>query len=234
MIEIDDQTLMAFADGELDVNDAAEVREALEHDATLQARLEKLHDMDGLLRAAIAPGSDVPNRFAQLLRPTASVLPFRRAWVPVGAALAAGLAVWMGGITLTGQTAWLHQTDHGIAIAGPVAEAASNAPSGTLLKDGNLVVRPVVSFTATDSRPCRDLNLRDGNRSVRVIACHDGGGWMVEAMANVPVSQDGETYRPAGAAKSPVIDAALTQLGAAEPMSESEETAAISRNWSTK
>lgn len=235
MIEIDDETLMAFADGELDATAAAEVRDALDYDAALQMRLEKLRDADGLLRAAISPGSDIPSRFTQLLKP-APALKFRRAWVPAGAALAAGLAVWMMGVVLSGPAAWLRQTDQGLAVAGPLAEAATRTPSGTSFEVGTLIVQPVVSFTAADGRPCRDLHLRNDDRAARFIACRDvkSGNWLVEAMANVPNTNREDTYRPAGAQVSPVIDSALARLGGKEPMDAKAETDAIARNWTVK
>ncbi|NOT41337.1 MAG: hypothetical protein HOP13_12675 [Alphaproteobacteria bacterium] len=235
MIEIDEQTLMAFADGELDAAAAAEVRHALEHDAALQARLEKLNEADGQLRAAIAPGSDIPSRFAQLLKPAAPAFKLRHAWIPASAALAAALAIWVTSAVLTTPTAWIQQTDQGLAIAGPLADAAAKTPSGTTFEAGKLRIQPVVSFTADSGRPCRDLSLRDGERTARVIACREAqsGHWIVEAMASVPASDPG-AYRTAGAPRNAIIGAALTSLGAVAPMDARQETDAIARNWAAK
>jgi hypothetical protein len=211
------------------------VREALEHHAALQARLEKVQEMDGLLRAAIAPGSEMPSRFARLLQPAAPVVRLRSAWLPAGAAIAAGLAIWMMGTVLTGPAAWLQQTDDGLAIVGPLANAAAATPSGTTLAADNLRIQPVVSFTAANGSLCRDINLRDGDRAARIIACRKAGTgrWIVEAMATVP-AQGETTYRPAGAPQSAIVDAALKDLGAKEPMDADEEAAAIARNWAAK
>jgi hypothetical protein len=235
MTRIDDQTLMAFADGELNAAEAALVRKALEHDAALRDRLEKLHEMDGLLRAAITPGSEMPSRFAALLKPAASVVPMRRrVWIPAGAAIAAGLAVWMlGTALLSGQASWLRNTDDGVAIAGPLAAAAATAPSGKLLTAGDLRIRPVVSFVANDGRPCRELHVRETDMTARVIACRNAFAdtWFVEALANVPAEEFGSSYETAGAVRNPVIDAALARLGVKATMGADDENAAIARKW---
>jgi hypothetical protein len=238
MTNIDDQTLMAFADGELDAAEAAQVREALEHDAALRERLERLHNMDGLLRAAIVPGSDMPERFARLLKPSATIVPLRRrTWIPAGAAIAAGLAVWMlSGVLLSGPAGWLKNTDDGVAIGGPLAAAAVSAPSGELVTAGDLRVRPVVSFVANDGRPCRELLVREADMAARVIACRNAFAdtWFVEALANVPAEEFATAYQTAGITKNPVIDAALARLGVRSTMGATEENAAIARKWTAK
>lgn len=235
MTRIDDQTLMAFADGELNAAEAALVREALEHDAELGERLERLREVDGLLRAAIAPGSQIPYRFANLLKPAATVVPLRRrVWVPAGAAIAAGFAIWMlGAQLLSGHSNWLKNTNDGVAIEGPLAAAAMKAPSGKLVTVGDLRIRPVVSFVANDGRPCRELHIRESDMAARVIACRNAFAdtWFVEALANVPAEELAATYETAGTARNPVIEAALARLGVKATLGADDENAAIARRW---
>lgn len=238
MTRVDDQTLMAFADGELDAAESALVRETLEHDAALGERLEKLREVDGLLRAAVAPGSDMPSRFAALLKPPATVVTLRqRAWIPAGAAIAAGLAVWMlGTVLLSGSASWLKNTDDGVAIEGALAAAAMTAPSGQLVTAGDLRIRPVVSFVANDGRPCRELYVRESDMAARVIACRNAFAdtWFVEALANVPAEELAATYETAGIVRNPVIEAALARLGVKATMGAEDENAAIARKWTAK
>jgi hypothetical protein len=235
MTRIDDQTLMAFADGELDAAEAAVVRDGLDHDAELRERLEKLREVDGLLRAAVTPGTEMPDRFARLLKPSAQIVPLRRrTWIPAGAAIAAALAMWvLGSALLPGATPWLKNGGDGVAIAGSLAVAAANTPSGELVTAGDLRVRPVVSFVANDGRPCRELHVRHADMAARVIACRNSasGTWLVEALANVPATDFAADYKTAGVTKNPVIDAALTRLGVKTTMGAVDETEAIARNW---
>lgn len=240
MTLIDDNTLMAFADGELDEERAAYVVAALEQDAALRERLKEMRSTDALLRAAVAPTLDVPERLANLLQPRSTVvrLPTKTTqqwWIPAGAAVAAALAVWMAGtITLSQPVGWLRHVDDGVAISGPLEAAAVGARSGSLVRAGDLNIHPVVSFVANDGRACRELHVRDKEMAARIIACRDvhEDEWCIEAFASMPVREFENTYQTAGALRNPVIDAALARLGVKATMDAKEENEAIARKWS--
>lgn len=245
MTPIDDETLMAFVDGELKDERAAEVAAALAASPTLQARLQAMRDTDNLLRAAVAPSLDMPERFAQLLQsePPSNVVPLKRAtratwWMPTGAAVAAALAVWMSSTgLLTTQTAgWLRQVDDGVAISGALETAALNTRSGDLVRVGDLSIRPVVSFIGNDGRSCRELHVRDKEMAARIIACRDidEDEWCIEALANIPTHEFTDTYQTAAAPKNAVIEAAIARIGVKSTMGAEEENAAIARKWAGK
>lgn len=240
MNRIDDETLMAFADGELEAEGADAVRQALAADASLRERLQALKNLDDVLRAAITPSVDIPDRFAALLKPTAEVvsLPVKRRvtpWLPVaGTAIAAGLATLMLSTTLIPtQAGWIRHVDDGVAISGAVEAAAVTAASGTLVKAGDLDIRPVVSFIANDKRECREIHVRDREMAARLVACRDiaHDEWCIEAFATMPLNDFPENYHTAGVKKDPVIDAALARLGVRETLDEKSENAAIAREW---
>ncbi len=241
MTLIDDDTLMAFADGELDEDRATYVLAALEHDATLRARLEQMQATDALLRAAVVPTLDVPERLTNLLQPRSTVvqIPMKTRpaqwWLPAGAAVAAAFAVWMTGTSmLSVQAGWLRHVDDGVAISGPLEAAAIGARSGSLVSAGDLNIHPVVSFVANDGRACRELHVRDKEMAARIIACRDlrADEWCIEAFASMPVREFQNTYQTAGAPRNPVIDAALARLGVKATMGAKEENEAIARKWS--
>ncbi len=241
MTLIDDNTLMAFADGELDEDRATYVLAALEQDAALRARLEDMQSTDALLRAAVVPTLDVPERLTNLLQPRSTIVrlptktPGQQWWMPAGAAVAAALAVWMAGtITLSQPVGWLRHVDDGVAISGPLEAAAIGARSGSLVRAGDLNIHPVVSFVANDGRACRELHVRDKEMAARIIACRDvqEGEWCIEAFASMPVHEFQNTYQTAGAPRNPVIDAALARLGVKATMGAKEENEAIARKWS--
>lgn len=240
MNRIDDETLMAFADGELEAGDAEAIRQALATDSSLRERLQALKNLDDVLRAAVTPSIDIPDRFAELLKPAAKVVslpvkPRATRWLPVaGTAIAASLAALMLGTTLTPtQAGWIRHVDDGVAIAGAVEAAAVTAASGTLVKADDLNIRPVVSFVANDKRECREIHVRDREMAARLVACRDiaHDEWCIEAFATMPLNDFPDSYHTAGAKKDPVIDAALARLGVRERLDENGENAAIARKW---
>jgi hypothetical protein len=245
MTPIDDETLMAFVDGELSEERAAEVEAALAASPAMRARLQATRNTDDLLRAAVAPSLDMPERFAQLLQPenTSNVVPLKRAprtawWMPTGAAIAAALAVWMSSTSLlTTQTAgWLRQVEDGVAISGALETAAMKTRSGDLVRVGDLNIRPVVSFVGNDGRSCRELHVRDKEMAARIIACRDldEDEWCIEALANIPTHEFTDTYQTAAAPKNAVIEAAIARIGVKATMGADEENAAIARKWTAK
>ena len=238
---IDDETLMAFADGELDAERTEHVHEALASDAALRERLEALRGVDNLLRAAVAPSLDIPERFAQLLKPSATVTDIAtkrrstRSWIiPAGTAIAAGFATLMFANILTPQSDnWLRHVKDGVAISGAVELAAINTPSGQLVKSGDLNIRPIMSFVANDGRSCRELHIRDKEMAARIVACRDQDEdeWCIQAMASMPANDFPDSYHTAGVKKDPIIDAAYARLGVKEVLDEKSENATIARKW---
>jgi hypothetical protein len=242
MTTIDTETLMAFADGELNEERAAEVKAALAANPALRAQLQALRNTDDLLRAAVTPSLDVPDRFAQLLQPqgASNVVPLARTpravwWMPAGAAVAAAFAVWVASSSLltTQSAGWLRHVEDGVAISGALEAAAMNTRSGDLVRADNLNIRPVVSFVANDGRSCRELHVRDKEMAARIIACRDlhEDEWCIEALASIPTQEFPDTYKPAGAPRNEVIDAAFARIGVKSTMGAEEENAAIARKW---
>ncbi len=242
MTPIDDETLMAFADGELTDARIAEVEAALAANPALRKRLQEMRDTDGLLRAAVTPSLDMPDRFAHLLQPqpASNVVQLKATsrtkwWIPAGAAIAATFAIWLAGTSVAPvQTAgWLRHVDDGVAISGALEAAAENTHSGDLVRAGDLNIRPVVSFVANDGRSCRELHVRDKEMAARIIACRDlqEDEWCIEALASIPTQEFTDTYQTAGAPRNPVIDAAFARIGVKSTMGAEEENAAIARKW---
>ncbi len=70
MLTLDDHTLMAYVDGELDADTAAEVETALAGDVAAQARIDALRDSAARVRAALnaVVHEPVPERLVAALR----------------------------------------------------------------------------------------------------------------------------------------------------------------------
>lgn len=251
MKTITDETLMAFRDGELDAATAADVRAALETDAGLRAKLERMTEVDELLRAAVQTDLSVPDRFKNLLADTSDEQPSAAAsnvvslnkkkswqtWAPTGVGIAAALLIVVSGnLMAPGSMAWLQQVEDGIALAGPVEQAIVSVESGKRVQLKGLNVMPVVSFVSSDGRMCREAQLDDDEMAARIVACRDVSEdeWCIEAFARMPSMPHKTGYVAAGVPKDPVIDAAYARLGIKTTLSADAEKAEIASGWAQK
>lgn len=216
MRSLDETTLVAYVDGELDAATAREVEEALAEDTEAQALLERLVASTGLVRSAFAAqlSEPVPERLLDAVRePSASrsrpaggtAVPW---WARSVSALAAsivlvavgfggGFLVFGGGPTETWDPA-------GQALAARVIEGRKlfngtleNEISGTSLawRDAEsgmgITVTPVKTYRRKQGGFCRDYRIdRDtpnGKEIERGIACREGDGHWVTRYATIEV-----------------------------------------------
>lgn len=240
-MNITDEVLMAYADGELDEQKAEAVRIAVENDKTLQQRLAHLEEVDDLLRAAFPAPVDETDRFDELLREPAEVVTLKprvrsvRQWIPAGAAIAAGVAGIMIGSVMTGGSAGLMTVASGdVHVAGVVQNVLNARPAGDVAYEDGFRVTPVLSFVANDGRHCREVRIAGHDASARFVACMNAQdqGWEVEALARAPAEASADGYQTAGGGADPVIDAAFARLGVKQMLDVEGERAAIERRWS--
>ncbi len=110
MMQIDEMTLMAYADGELRPEEALEVKHAIATDANLRARLDSYRRSTELLREAYGPIATEPCPAAILaaIEPVPNPVegkvarkpwPQRR-WLPLAASIAAAAAITAGVLSL--------------------------------------------------------------------------------------------------------------------------------------
>ena len=205
--EIDDETLMAYADGELPPDEASRLAARLADDPALAQRLEAFtRSRDALadLRRADANGVQVPDAPAGATRRQDQRL-WRQRWdrgrlrkrpaprIPLwSGALAASLALAIGlgaGLLIDGSS---DDSDPAIGLA----NALDSVPSGNeeILADGT-TLRPVASFRAADGTLCREYELASPEGPMRVeIACVAKSGWQPQMMV---VMSGAEGYAPA-------------------------------------
>jgi len=253
MTTIDDETLMAFADGELDASETARIEGMLRSSAVLRQRLAQLRAADDILRAAVSAPLDTTDRFADLLQPdqgphlaagrAASVSRkpawSRRVWLPAGVGIAAAmLVVVTSGIMSPQKVTWLEQVNDGIALADPVLSMITSTPSGQLVQSSGLRVKPIISFMSNDGRMCREAYVQDAEMAVRVLACRDNhievahlDEWCIEAIARVQPIAHQQSYQTAGVTADPVIEAAYARLGRKEILDRAGEAGAIANGW---
>ncbi|MBC9247946.1 hypothetical protein H4P12_14800 [Paracoccus sp. 11-3] len=230
-MQIDDQTLMALADGELDAATAAKVTATVNADPALQARLRMFTETRTRLQADIpapqptAKDADLAAmiRATQAASDTAAKAPpppaqpaniNRRPLMAIAAALAlavVGLGWWQNGEPA--------QSGFG---AGQLA-ALESLPSGQTqrLEDGRDLTM-VASYQNGDGEFCREYETF-GEAAQIVVACRGSDGWAERFAVSI---QEEVGYVPA-TGEIAELDQFLNQSGMGQPLSPEEEAAAL-------
>jgi surface antigen len=213
MTKLDEETLMAYADGELDPGRAAEVEALLAEDAEARATVQMFRDTAARMRGAFDPilREPVPARLLATVNrpPSGKVRDIRLArrgalsrFLPQTAwarAAAVALVVGAGAGYLTAQrqpgtlepSARVAATDH------LLNEALETTPSGALFtrgeREGGIErnIMPLLTFRDANSRYCREfestLQAPDGQQVSYGVACRERGVWQPQALMARPL-----------------------------------------------
>jgi hypothetical protein len=239
-----DETVMAYADGELDAATRAAVEAAMALDAQLAQRVARHRALRGRLHVALDPVLDEPLP-QRLLASVQGAPASRRAdriplqhkaaprwswpqWGAIAASLVTG--VLLGPLLLrTPAGAVLVSRDAQVLASGALARAlteqlASNQPPGAPVQIG-------VSFRARNGDYCRTFVLRDES-ALAGLACRGHQAWRLEVLAHSPAQPAAAAgYRPAGSALPASVTHTLDELIAGEPLDAGAEAAARQRGW---
>lgn len=250
MNPIDDETLQAYVDGELDAAARARVDAAMAHDAALALRVQRALALHAQLRAAFDPVLDepVPARLSALLQPTvkpaAAVEPFTvraggrgaspashrapRRWLVAGAALAASLAVLAAGLWWWQAGGELVRMHDGEPYAAGVLNRALDQSLASE-PDARAAVAIGLSFRAADGHICRSFTVRTPPARAG-LACRDATGWSLPVLGPAAPSESGE-LRQAGSALPPAVQAAIDARLRGNVFDAQQERAARAAGW---
>ena len=235
---IEDELLIAYADGECSVADQLKVEQALHDDPELRARLEQHRRLAARLNAYYAPTAEapVPDRLADLLRKQqADVIDFaaarekRRPRVPGWShwgAMAASLAVGV----LAGQLAFaprgaVVESHEGRLIArGDLAKALDTQLASA--RPGDTRVRIGVSFQNQAGAYCRSFDA--GN--LAGIGCRTDGQWQLPVTHSSSEMVGNGGYRQAASGDALVMQAATAMMKGA-PFDPETERRARDKGW---
>lgn len=244
MEHFDDETLMAFADGELDAATSQRLETALETDDALAERLAVFLDTRLAVASAMKPLIDepVPDALAASVRRMAeaaneksagavenNVLAFQRAekpvvtrsrqpWLmPVAASI---LAVVTG---VGGYMAGRGSVEPGASPERALSAALDRQPSGSDVTLGQSeALHLVSSFIDGRGELCREYELKRQNEATVTVACRSNGAWVTRLALSSP-RVDG--YVPASSQET--IDAYLASIEAGEPLAPEVEKNAL-------
>ena len=236
-----DETLMAYADGELDLAARAEIDAAVANDPEVARAVERHRLMATQVRATYdgVLEEPVPERLASLVAgPQSAVvvdLAARRdahriaigpvrlpAWAALAASVAFGLFV---GVLLTRSPATPYETVGGALVARGVLDDAldsrlASAPDSSSVSIG-------ISFKDRDGDYCRTFHLQR-DASVSGLACRSGGDWQLQVLAAAPTRE--VELRPAAAMPVPVLHAVDAAIDG-EPLDAAAEARARDAGW---
>ncbi|RWK57929.1 MAG: anti-sigma factor [Mesorhizobium sp.] len=251
--EFADETLMAFADGELDDATAAAIENAMQPDIASQVALfleTRIQVKEALMPVLDEPVPDrlsqsvqrmidearrrsVPSHASQRARVVAFGAGDNRAmprpqgsWImPLAASLVA-VAFGFGGYFFGFA---IQNQPHGLEVAGqnsPLSEALGQVASGaeTVLAGSTDRIRAVATFRDGTGSLCREFEIDSANRSTVIsVACHSDIGWAVNFAVVAPTRDGG--YAPASSTEA--LDSYLAATRAHEPLSREDEAAAL-------
>ncbi|WP_439580723.1 hypothetical protein [Elioraea sp.] len=233
---VSDETLTAFADGELDAAEATSVRAAVAADPALARRLAALREARAAIRAAFADVANEPVPTALIAAVLAAdatdAPPPRAANAPVwrAAAIAATVALVVGGLAgallVPGPTRVADRLDPLGAAAPVLADVLDRAASGEAVAFDGGTVRLLASYPTT-AGPCRAFMV-DGPAAVSGLACREDTAWRMRVVVARPPPEAG--FAPAFG-EDPLVRDLLDRLGAGAPLDPASERSAIDRAW---
>jgi hypothetical protein len=225
-----DDTLMAYADGELDPAERAAIEQAMRTDPAIAAAVERHRALRADVAAAFAGILDEP--VPARLHPPApanvvsleAVREKRRRWSwPEWGALAATLVVGvLAGRMVPGGAPAIAGNGNQVVAQGELASALDRQVGGKT--EG--AVKVGVSFAARDGAYCRGFVMG----SSAGLACREGGQWRIPVLAEAEREAAGG-YRQAGSALPPAVLDAIDARIAGKPLDAAGERAARARNW---
>lgn len=226
---VDDETLMAFADGELAGEQRAAIEAVLATDTALRERLVAHQNLRAKLSNAFdaALAEPVPARLsAAAQQRSADVVSLAerrqikwsgREWGAMAASIAAGLLIGVG--VMNTQAPMIAAANGGLEARGALAQALDTQ----LASDEPGVVRIGLSFVSQDGGYCRTFNMTRSDTSG--LACRNDDGWTIAMTAQ---GGSGEVRM---AAAPEAILAAVDAMIVGEPLDQPAEEQARAQDW---
>jgi NAD/NADP transhydrogenase alpha subunit len=251
---ISDETLMAYADGELDAAARAAVELAMREDPQIEKRVAAHRTLRRKVQAAYSAelSEGIPERLltaaraatsthgskvvnlqharAAMERSRSRARPLPTQWRTAGTIAASviagvGLGFFMWGHT---ESPLVRSAGGALVARGQLAKALSNQLAADQSRSS--AVQIGVSFRAKSGDYCRTFAL-SGAVSPSGLACRHGERWQVQALTQEPGTVSGSDYRTAGSAMSATILKSVEGQIAGEPLDQAGERAARQRGW---
>ncbi len=245
---LSEETLMAYADNELDGQARSAVEAAMAADPEIARRVARHKALHGQLRTAFdgvldeAPPQRLLDaaRGVPAVRREGKVIPLRRKapphrawpqWTSLAASLILGVLIGYALLRASGGTGPITARDGKLLASGVLAQALSDQLASTQKED--MPVRIGVTFKSKAGDYCRTFSLRE-SAALAGLACHEHDAWQVRTLAQgelpaTPAAQG--AYRQAGSEMPRSVLQAVEDLIAGDPMDANAEKAALEKSW---
>jgi hypothetical protein len=241
-VSYDDETLMAYADGELDEVVSAEISAAIEHDPALARRVEQQRALRAKVAGAFATVLDqpLPERLmaaakgparAEVLQFPARGTPVQslrwgvREWGAMAATLVLGVLLsW--NFAPSGSTL-ISARDGALVARGALAKALDSQLASTQRPED--AVQIGLTFKSNEGSYCRSFLARKAGTAG--LACREGGEWRIPVTAAAQLPAEG--LRQATSLPASVLSAVDERI-AGEALDAAGEQDARLGGWDTK
>lgn len=250
-MDITEETLMAFADGEADEATRAAVEAAMRADPEIALRVAQhraLRERIGqafaadleepvparLLAAAHGPGShgiaaDLDGARRSRRRAMRTPVPWRDWRVPASMAACLVLGVALALVWSRPDRRLVAAGGTGLAAGSQLGKALSTQLAGERSSASPVIVG--MSFVAKDGGYCRSF-LVSGPRAFAGLACREADEWQIRLLSRTATPETGGgEFRTAGAEWPAALLAAIEAEAAGEPLDRAGEVAARARGW---
>jgi anti-sigma-K factor RskA len=258
-MKIDDEVLVAYADGELDAHQAAQVERAVAADSELQARLAALTQAAELTRTLFEAKANepAPDALVQSIlaadphSASASAIEHTGWWdrlvqwwrLPLPATAFAAVALVAVGVLVGsllppgGQPAGSMITAGVIPSGSSLGRLLNDHVSGAIVESGDLRIEAVATFL-TDQRVCREYRATNEAPQRREyhagIAClHEDGDWHVAFAVEEYLEREPVAgfYETASDKLHEAVDAFIDEDLGVDPLEDGEEARLLDRGW---
>ena len=238
-MNISDETLMAFVDGELSPDEMSRVEATLRQQPELEVKVEQQRALRRELHESFESIMNAP--LPDVLRQTAMNAPVSMQWrirhalrsilapraliwtsIPA-AALACGVVV---GVLLDGGNALMSTSGNALIARGALASALNSQLASA---QGGEAARIGISFRDKSGRYCRTFNAS----YLAGVACRDAANWNIAALGESPKEQGGE-YATAASAMPDLVRNAVQGMIAGAPLDAAAEKLARDKGWTAQ
>lgn len=249
-MKYDDETLMAYADGELDAAQRAEIEAAVAKDPVLKRRVEQQHALRARLAGAFSKVLDqpIPERLEAAARGGATSAPAAargnvlqfparsarvpsppwraREWFAMAASLLLGVLLsWR--LLVPGASGVIESGKEGLLARGELARALENQLASE--QSGEEPVLIGLTFKARDGSYCRSFALRTAQTAG--LACRVGSAWQIPATDSSALPQGEMKQAGTGSVMSPAILRAIESRMEGAALDAESERSAQSSGW---